>query len=96
MIMPGVCRHCSCTDSQPCGYCRGVHSGCAWKDHDRIVCSNPACLRAELARVAAVRAVARTTRPANKYADWGLGAKYMDQRRQRERERRARRKRRAA
>ena len=53
-IVPGVCRHCGCSESNPC---RLADSGpCCWMDRKRDVCSNPSCVRAEAARKRAVAA----------------------------------------
>lgn len=91
LIAPGICRHCPCTDERPCGYCRGVHGECCWTDRTRTVCSNPACIRAEAARVQAAKAAG--AKPPSKYRGWGYGAIVDDKRR---RERRLRKKGRAA
>ncbi len=82
MIAPGVCRHCACTEEQPCR----THDGdtCCWVDRKRIVCTAPGCLHAEALRVASARA----QRPSAKYRGWGFGAIIDDKRRQERRERR--------
>jgi hypothetical protein len=63
VVMPGVCRHCGCTESNACTLANG--DGCSWTDRERRVCSNPACIRAEAARLARIREdlAARDRRP---------------------------------
>lgn len=53
LVQPGVCRHCGCKDHEPCILQTG--DTCAWMSRDRTVCSNPACVRAEVARLADYR-----------------------------------------
>jgi hypothetical protein len=58
---------------------------CWWMDNDRLVCSNPDCIKAEKARLARARA----ERPASKYKGWGYGAIVDDLRKQKRRRRAA-------
>lgn len=90
LIAPGHCRHCACAEGAACSWCRGVHGGVAWADRTCMVCSNPACVKAEKARLANSRA----PRPQSAFAElaakgWGTGAIREELRK---RERRAKRK----
>jgi len=53
-LLPGRCRHCGCTELSACMLATG--EACCWTDRERLVCSNPSCIRAEAARKAAARA----------------------------------------
>jgi len=53
-VMPGVCRHCRCTDTNPCLLSNS--DTCCWVDRTRLVCSNPTCIKAEQARKAQIEA----------------------------------------
>lgn len=81
-LLPGRCRYCSCTEDNACRL--ADNEPCAWWDEERTVCSNPRCIRAELART---RQSAAPPRPRSKYAGWGYGAILEDLRRQRRRRR---------
>lgn len=91
VLQPGVCRHCECTESNPCSLCLHKHDGCAWSDTSRLVCSGEPCIRAEAARLAAARAA----RPKPEFAGWGPGAIRLELER-RDRNARQRRRRRTA
>jgi len=54
MPAPGTCRHCHCTEDNACRLSEG--DTCCWTNLERNVCSNPACIKAESARVARVKA----------------------------------------
>lgn len=75
-IAPGQCRHCRCTEENACQLANG--DPCSWIDPQRLVCSNPECIKAEQARVAAARASA----PPSLYRGWGYGAIVEHKRRQ--------------
>jgi hypothetical protein len=61
VVQPGVCRHCGCTENNACRLEDGEM--CCWIDYSRLVCSNPKCMRAEGARLAAARAARTMDRP---------------------------------
>jgi hypothetical protein len=44
----GICRHCGCSESNPCRLYCGEE--CCWTDRARNVCTNPVCVNAEAAR----------------------------------------------
>lgn len=44
----GTCRHCGCTEDDPCRLYTG--EPCSWADAARTVCSGPSCMKAEAAR----------------------------------------------
>lgn len=48
LIAPGVCRHCGCTETDPCRL--GDGDTCGWMDRNRLVCSNGKCVMAEIER----------------------------------------------
>jgi hypothetical protein len=50
--VPGMCRHCGCTEDSPCRLSEG--DTCCWFNRERTVCSSPACIKAEEARVARI------------------------------------------
>ena len=81
MPIPGACRHCGCTEEDPCTLENGDHCGRYRED----VCSNRACITREEARVAAER---QDAMKANPYRNWGYGAIVQDLRRKRRRGRR--------
>jgi hypothetical protein len=41
-VVPGACRYCGCTESNPCTTETG--EPCAWFDNDRTVCTAPGCI----------------------------------------------------
>lgn len=93
MIAPGVCRHCSCTDSTPCKLQDG--DACCWTDRERMVCSAPGCVNAEAARVRAAKAAAGPAKPKSRFAQlvatgWGRGAIVDELRREKRRRSRRR------
>jgi hypothetical protein len=47
---PGTCRHCGCTESEPCLLPSGGGDTCGWFDKSKKCCSNYPCVKAELAR----------------------------------------------
>lgn len=53
-IIPGVCRHCRCTETAPCMLSDG--DGCSWTDRSRLVCNGPQCVKAETERKAKIEA----------------------------------------
>lgn len=55
-LTPGVCRHCHCTEDRACLLQTGGGETCSWTDRTRLVCNAPACVKAEAARVATVKA----------------------------------------
>jgi len=61
LVAPGVCRHCGCTESNPCRLQDG--DTCFWDNRERTVCSNPSCRRAEGERMARAKAAAKAARP---------------------------------
>lgn len=68
-IVAGICRHCGCTEDDPCGLCTG--EPCSWADATRSVCNNPSCMKAEAARkrlIAAARPPGQRTTSANGHA----------------------------
>lgn len=67
LIAPGVCRHCRCTEDNACRLPEG--EACCWADPARTVCSNPSCLKAEKARIAAAKAAAKAAQP-KKLRSW--------------------------
>jgi hypothetical protein len=72
-MIPGACRHCGCTEEDPCTLENGDHCGRYRED----VCSKRSCIVQEEQRAAAEsRAV-----PRSKYAGWGYGAVVKDLRR---------------
>lgn len=42
----GVCRHCGCSDADPCRF--GRYRTCSWIDPLHTVCSNASCVQAEI------------------------------------------------
>jgi hypothetical protein len=52
ILQPGTCRHCHCMESDPCTLANG--DPCTL-DQFRLVCSSPACFKAEARRIAAAR-----------------------------------------
>jgi hypothetical protein len=52
MSAPGTCRHCKCTEDNACRLSEG--DNCCWINRDRNVCSRPACIKAEEARLARI------------------------------------------
>jgi hypothetical protein len=44
----GICRHCRCSENDPCRLCTG--EPCSWADATRTVCNSPSCMKAEAAR----------------------------------------------
>lgn len=46
------CRHCHCTDVEPCRLACG--DTCGWFNADCSVCTAPGCIKAEQARLAAM------------------------------------------
>lgn len=46
---PGRCRFCGCTENDPCHI--GRYLTCYWIDETKTVCSNLACVEAEIAEV---------------------------------------------
>jgi hypothetical protein len=60
MLQPGQCRHCHCTESNACRLPDG--DTCAWIDSTRLVCSSPACIKAEIVRRDAAIAASRPKR----------------------------------
>jgi hypothetical protein len=85
-VVPGQCRYCGCTETEPCTQCMALHGECAWFNKERNCCAALGCRRAELARRAA-NAPAKS-----KYAGWGYGAIVEDLRKQKKPRRRSRRK----
>lgn len=88
-LMPGVCRHCTCTEGAACSMCGDEPR---FVDNSRLVCGNPQCMKAERERLARARAAVvaqRTAKPRPKYAGWGYGAVVQDLRRRRRRKERA-------
>jgi len=83
--IPGICRHCGCTEANACL----LHDGdaCCWIDASRTVCNRPGCINAEAARVAQEKAAAKTLKPRSEFAGWGYGAivKELDRRRRQKR-----------
>ncbi|MDE2104122.1 MAG: hypothetical protein KGL39_43190 [Patescibacteria group bacterium] len=69
-VQPGVCRHCNCTETNACRLEDG--DPCCWTDLQRTVCSNPACIRAESARVARARQAAITAGTPRKLRSWEI------------------------
>lgn len=53
-IEPGICRHCGCTESDPCRLSDG--DSCSWADAARTVCNRPSCMKAEAARKRSAKA----------------------------------------
>jgi hypothetical protein len=47
-IRAGICRHCRCTEDDPCRLYTG--EPCSWADATRTVCNNPSCLKSEATR----------------------------------------------
>lgn len=83
-VTGGTCRYCGCQGDS----CTLPNADkCAWSDPSRTVCTARGCMRAELARLRAVKA----ERPPSKYVGWGYGAIAMDLRKQRSAKRRRRR-----
>lgn len=91
-VTPGVCRYCGCTEGAPCWSCRQHHDDCAFSDRDRTVCQGPACVKAEAARIQALR----KPRPRSRFAGMGYGAICEILREEQQAKRRGKRKRRAA
>jgi hypothetical protein len=61
------CRHCHCTDLEPCRLANG--DSCQWFNRDCSVCSSPGCIKAETARLAAmIPKPERKTTPAEIHA----------------------------
>ena len=46
------CRHCGCTDLEPCRLPNG--DTCEWFNRDCSVCNAPGCIKAETARLRAL------------------------------------------
>ena len=65
-----VCRYCRCTEAAPCWACRTGHEGAVWSNEERNVCAGPACMKAEAARIRALR----KPKPRSRFAGWGKGA----------------------
>jgi hypothetical protein len=92
LIAPGTCRHCDCTEANACRLPEG--DTCAWVNPERTVCSNPACIKAEKARMARARAEApRPPRRLNRFDIWEQQA---ERRREKRRQARLKKKGRAA
>ena len=81
-VTPGTCRHCRCTEENACI----LHTGdtCWWTNDERTVCSNPSCIKAEQARVRALR----LPKPRSRFAGWGKGAIWMELRAEQRRRKR--------
>jgi hypothetical protein len=47
-IRAGICRHCGCTEDDPCRLYTG--EPCSWADATRTVCNKPSCQNLEAAR----------------------------------------------
>ena len=81
-IAPGVCRHCTCTEADPCTLANGDE--CCWIDSTRTVCNARDCVIAEDARKAAAKAAAKEAESAanrkygDRYRGWGPGAIFED------------------
>jgi hypothetical protein len=54
VIRAGTCRHCGCTEEDPCRLNTG--EPCSWADDTRTVCSRPSCMKAEAARKRSAKA----------------------------------------
>lgn len=78
--VPGKCRHCGCTEDNPCTLETGEH---CLLNAQESKCSRPACILQEEARL-------RTLKPATRglYPGWGFGAIVEDLRSKRRRGRR--------
>jgi hypothetical protein len=78
LIAPGVCRHCTCTEDDPCKLANGDE--CCWIDSTRTVCSGRDCLIAEDARKAAAKEAERSAKRkyGDRYKGWGPGAIFED------------------
>ena len=50
----GVCRHCGCTEDNPCRLYTA--EACSWADATRTVCNSPSCMKAEAARKRSISA----------------------------------------
>ncbi len=81
--IPGTCRYCGC-QGEACTLPDGEK--CAWRDADRLCCTAPGCMRAEMTRLSVVS----YERARSKYAGWGYGAILEDLRKQRRGRRRRR------
>ena len=84
MIAPGVCRHCGCSEVDPCSFHK---DGCVWTNGSQTVCESPVCRKAEAHRVRVAKAAA-TPKP-GEFAQlfrrgWGHGA-IVDELRRRKR-----------
>ena len=71
----GTCRHCGCTEVDPCKLPCG--DACMWLDGTRTVCNAPRCIVAEQARVSLLRA--ERAKPRSRFAEllragYGYGA----------------------
>lgn len=53
-VMPGMCRHCRCTEDRACRLSDG--DTCSWTDRTRLVCTNPLCVKAEQERLRKIEA----------------------------------------
>lgn len=89
-VVPGVCRHCACTEDDACRL--GSGDTCGWTDATRTVCTRSGCLIAEAARVARKRAEDKGAAARNEFAGWGLGAIRLELDRRRRNRRRGKRK----
>lgn len=61
LIAPGRCRHCGCTEDNPCTLRTG--EPCCWADSTRTTCNSTPCEIAEAARQAAIKAACIAARP---------------------------------
>jgi hypothetical protein len=48
-IVLEICRHCGCSENNPCRLCTGESCN-LWTTRAGTVCSNPSCVKAEAAR----------------------------------------------
>jgi hypothetical protein len=75
-LQPGICRHCKCTEENACILQTG--EPCCWMDRERLVCSNPACIKAEARRVRleAEKKIAAEKAARRKHGDRFVGMGY--------------------